>query len=393
MFLGFAEGKTKNKASYKKARRSVSSQAGFVLKSNHKIFKNLSLKRGDFIESFNKKDVASSKDLLKKISHTKKSKKFSIKLKRKSQTYLVIYKKQSKSKYQKVKTYKVSRKKQKNKKTKTSDKNSNAFQKVISQYKGALQKGYVTAVDSLIYKEPDFDTEQIFYLRSGNHVTMSKKIFTPSHGFGTFYKVFIKKPKIVIGYVSEVDVIPEYKRKTMELNSEYVFLKKQIDKTGRFKMPIKKEGKAFAKKSKQKFSKGKKNRYVGLSMSSDLINPFDFNKHGKVGFKLSGSYFIPLEIDLNLLSSFDLLSWNLNFMIQYPLLAARSFLIYVTGGISGKLQTQVFNLNGGPALGLSLTYPLNTFLLRVDGGVNTYVLKRSSSPIIPAVLISFQKQI
>ncbi|MGI9548863.1 MAG: hypothetical protein ACR2M7_02645 [Bdellovibrionales bacterium] len=392
MFLGFAEGKTKNKASYKKARRSVSSQAGFVLKSNHKIFKNLSLKRGDFIESFNKKDVASSKDLLKKISHTKKSKKFSIKLKRKSQTYLVIYKKQSKSKYQKVKTYKVSRKKQKNKKTKTSDKNSNAFQKIISQYKGALQKGYVTAVDSLIYKGPDFDTEQIFYLRSGNHVTMSKKIFTPSHGFGTFYKVFIKKPKIVIGYVSEVDVIPEYKRKTMELNSEYVFLKKQIDKTGRFKMPIKKEGKAFVKKSKQKSSKGKKNRYVGISGGlDDLLTPFNFNKHGKVGFKLSGFYFIPLEIDLSLVSSFDLLSWNVDFMIQYPFLAARSFLIYVMGGIGSEItRPQSLNVDVGPALGLSLAKPFSTFLLRIDGKMDFYVLRRKFSP---AVLISFQKQI
>ncbi|MDE0152197.1 MAG: hypothetical protein OXK80_06890 [Bdellovibrionales bacterium] len=86
-----------------------------------------------------------------------------------------------------------------------------------------IQRAVVTENQAIIYAQPDFDAEQVMRLPNNKIIAISTKIYRPKNLFGSFYRIFINKPRKIRGYISEIDVLPQYK-KTKEgyvLNREY----------------------------------------------------------------------------------------------------------------------------------------------------------------------------
>lgn len=75
-----------------------------------------------------------------------------------------------------------------------------------------IQRAIVTENQAIIYKKPDFDAEQIMKLPGNKIVAISTKIYRPKNLFGSFYRIFINKPRKIRGYISEIDVLAQYKK-------------------------------------------------------------------------------------------------------------------------------------------------------------------------------------
>ena len=99
--------------------------------------------------------------------------------------------------------------------------------KVLPSY---LQKAYVIQRDAIVYSRSDFDSIQITTIPAGAKVTISKKIYRPKTRFGTFYRIYIKKPKKIRAYISEIDVVPRYIRSgsQLKLNPGFNQVKKKL---------------------------------------------------------------------------------------------------------------------------------------------------------------------
>ena len=95
-----------------------------------------------------------------------------------------------------------------------------------------LQKAYVIQKDAIVYTHPDFDAAQIIRIPSGSLVTISKKVHRPDSGFGTFYHIYINKPKKIKAYISEIDVVPRYIRSgsTHKINPNFHTVKKNLSR-------------------------------------------------------------------------------------------------------------------------------------------------------------------
>lgn len=220
------------------------SQYGVRVKSSQNtIFKGLNLIRGDHVYFFNNKSLSSHKKFLRDLLELK-DKKFSLIVKRKSKYYRLNYSRQGKRKYKLLKTKRIYSKElerivSKNHKPTTQ---KNLKQQVsLKKYKKFLQNAYIIAERSFVYKKPNFDSEQIFYFKPGAKVKISKKIFYPEHKFGSFFKVFIKSPQKIVGYISEVEVVPEYLTdKKTKKNPRYTILEKQLKTSKNYKVDFQK---------------------------------------------------------------------------------------------------------------------------------------------------------
>ena len=86
-----------------------------------------------------------------------------------------------------------------------------------------IQRGIISESQAIVYQYPDFDAPQITIISKNKIIVMSTEIYRPKNLFGSFYKIFINKPKKMKGYISEVDVIPQYRKdkKRWSLNSVY----------------------------------------------------------------------------------------------------------------------------------------------------------------------------
>ncbi len=86
-----------------------------------------------------------------------------------------------------------------------------------------IQRAVVTENQAIIYTQPDFDAKQIMKLPNNRIIAISTKIYRPKNLFGSFYRIFINKPRKVRGYISEIDVLPQYKKskKGYVLNQAY----------------------------------------------------------------------------------------------------------------------------------------------------------------------------
>ena len=95
-----------------------------------------------------------------------------------------------------------------------------------------LQKAYVIQKDAIIYARPDFDATQIIRIPSGTLVTVSKTIYRPKTSFGTFYRIYINKPKKMKAYISEIDVVPRYIRSGSKhkINPSFNEVKKNLSR-------------------------------------------------------------------------------------------------------------------------------------------------------------------
>lgn len=75
---------------------------------------------------------------------------------------------------------------------------------MASQVLLAAQNAVVTTDGAMVYRKADFDAQVIGYLRSGQKVRISSKLFG-----GAFYKVQFKQG--VLGFIADTDVEPEGK--------------------------------------------------------------------------------------------------------------------------------------------------------------------------------------
>ncbi len=86
-----------------------------------------------------------------------------------------------------------------------------------------IQRGIVNEVNAIVYIHPDFDANQIATIPRNKIVAISTEIYRPKNLFGSFYRIFLNKPKKIKGYISEVDVVPQYtkNKKGWAFNSFY----------------------------------------------------------------------------------------------------------------------------------------------------------------------------
>ena len=101
-----------------------------------------------------------------------------------------------------------------------------------------IQRAIVVEHNAIIYQEADFDADQIAFLSRNKIIAVSTKIYRPKNLFGSFYKIYINKPKKIRGYISEIDVVPQYKQTQdgLVLNSIYKdkeVVLKQVQKRSR----------------------------------------------------------------------------------------------------------------------------------------------------------------
>ncbi len=99
--------------------------------------------------------------------------------------------------------------------------------KVLPAY---LQKAYVIQKNAIVYTRPSFDSVRISHIPAGTLVTVSRKIYRPENRFGTFYRIYITKPKKLRAYISEIDVIPRYVKSGSRFkgNPEFRRVKKKL---------------------------------------------------------------------------------------------------------------------------------------------------------------------
>ena len=97
-------------------------------------------------------------------------------------------------------------------------------------FKSLIQRAYVTQSQAIVYKAPDFDSEQAAALPRDRVIAISTKIYRPKNLFGSFYRVFVNKPYRIRGYISEVDVIPQFKKtkKGLKKNPKYAAKEKAL---------------------------------------------------------------------------------------------------------------------------------------------------------------------
>lgn len=86
-----------------------------------------------------------------------------------------------------------------------------------------IQRAVVIENQAVIYAQPDFDAKQIMKLPQNKIIAISTQIYRPKNLFGSFYRIFINKPRKIRGYISEIDVLPQYKKseRGYVLNKEY----------------------------------------------------------------------------------------------------------------------------------------------------------------------------
>lgn len=91
-----------------------------------------------------------------------------------------------------------------------------------------LQKAYTIGNHNLIYTRPSFDSKQIVILPAGKLVTISRKLHFPKNEFGSFYHIYITKPKKIRAYISEIDVSAHYLPSSDKKNPAFKIATKKI---------------------------------------------------------------------------------------------------------------------------------------------------------------------
>ena len=373
------------------------------------IFGKMKLKKRDTILSIDGKSVNSKKQIHQILSLAgKKQKNFSVFITRNKQDFLISYKiapfktkrKMFISNVQRIKdkipvveqrrgiaTSKI-KESSKTKKpsvkaspAKAKNKKSSKTKKTIvpEKYRTHLQSAYVVAMNSFIYEKPDFDSPQLYPLSIGEKILISKKIFRPSHNFGSFYKILLIRPKKVVGYISEAEVVPEFIKQNnkYEANTIYKIAKKQMKEDRALDIDLIDKVNSQKQKNPQKITtpKNNKKRYVGLSVGFLAYPPpVHFEENILAGLKLSGyNLLIPsINIDFNFtFTPYDFKFFHFDILSSYPLLKFGSSHFFIMGGlkldIDHRIQDPEKQINPGVAGVLALLIPIGQKLLfRLD---------------------------
>ncbi len=281
--------------------------------------------------------------------------------------------------------------------------------KVLPSY---LQKAYVLQKNAIVYTRPDFDAVQINNIPAGTLVTISKKVYRPKNRFGTFYRIYINKPRKLRAYISEIDVVPRYTKSgsQFKINPEFNQVKKKLKYVKDFQFN-RDDSEAILDLSDQAISKM---RLIGLMVSySWMAYESKSNTFPSwfVGVKLSGPH-LPIKrvaTDMSLLFSFSppvinnrLLKKGYiimgDFLFKLSLFEVPHFLFHLGGGFMVKLKGSrapekptLFEVGGGMAGSSALTIRVQERLaLLVEGKFYYDLLENKFIPAISgSFLISF----
>ena len=358
----------------------------------------MQLKKGDIIFYIKKQAVQNKKQVYKILSKTlKKEKKMSVVIKRANKSLSLFYRilpYKNKKKLLLAKIEKLSSPQQILTQKKIQKNTKKPL--VPEKYKPYMQRAYVSSLNSFVYKKPDFDSLKLYPLSIGKQILISKKIFRPPHNFGSFYKVFLFKEKKVIGYISEAEVISEFKKEGIgfKFNPSYKLAKKYVQSNKILDLNSIEEIKNShqkRKKQKQKQQSSKNRKYVGLSAGSMFydISAGSPKENWFIGFKLSGynlliSY---LNMDINLTSSYNWRKFYLDILTGYPVLKSSHYHLLAMGGLmlnlnlDRNLKMNQESVDYGLAGALSLLVPLNhniTFKLEAKTG---YQIRKQKFPL------------
>ena len=232
--------------------------------------------------------------------------------------------------------------------------------------------------------------------KQGKKILISKKIFRPPHNFGSFYKIFLFRPKKIVGYISEAEIAPEFVKQADEykVNPIYKLAQKQMKEDKALDINL------FEKKPKKRHreeqvnsSRNNKKRYVGLSLGFSGFSPSE--KEVLVGLKLSGYNLLisSLNMDFNLLTSFYKPNFfHFDILTSYPLIKTSQYFLYLSGGIKFDINHRLKDIrkqnDPGVAGALSLMIPLNQKLLLRLEAKTEYGL--STKSFLPLFLSSLQ---
>ena len=208
------------------------------------------------------------------------------------------------------------------------------------KHKKKLQAAYVLQLNAIVYKNPHFDSGQIHYISSGERIIVSKKIYYPLNRFGSFYKVYVQKPRKIVGYISEVDVIPRFikENKKYVLNSKFTIAERH--KGNMNKVAEQSESRPSKEKSFSYNRRKNKNRFVGVSLAFPA-NGQSFVFLPQLGIRLSGYNLLisnfnmdfnissglikPVQIKIDVLGVYD----KIKLIQRFPLLAGAGFRVNI----------------------------------------------------------------
>ena len=362
----------------------------------------MKLKKGDIILSVENQPVNGKKQTYQILSPLLRNKqKFSILINRKAEKLLISYniipyKKKKKIIVSNIKKMPLQKKEKKTANIKLNNKLESKKKSLVpKKYKPYMQRAYVSSLNSFVYQKPDFDSIKLYPLSIGKKILISKKIFRPPHDFGTFYKIFLFKEKKVVGYISEAEVISEYKKKDGSFipNPNYKTAKKYKSENKILDLDsieeIKKEGETKQAENKKSQTSNRK-RYIGLSTGFLTSNThFNFPREDLfIGLTLSGynlliSY---LNMDINFTSSFNWKYFYLDILTAYPLLKSPNYYLFFMGGVMGRLHLNKDyamspdSVDYGIAGALSLLIPFNQNLAFRLSAKTAYEIRNRSLP-------------
>lgn len=308
--------------------------------NQEEVYKNLSLKKQDKLKKLNQKNISSFKSFSKSISSLKKGNPFSLLIEREAIKFLLTYKVKGKNKFELIKVQKIEIKKV--------SKQKNQKQKNLKKYKPYLQNAYIVKPNSFIYKKPDFDSPQLLSVEVGKKVLISKKVFKPKHSFGSFYKVVIEKPKRLVGYISQIEALPEFLKidKSYKKNTCFSQIENQLKKTGQADLSFISrkrhvcflDPKSFS--SLKKKSRAKGSQYVGLFVAM-FSHPLHFIPYKETEMALGLQFNDKARLLPYVHSHFrfgvnprDTNSLYTDISFGYPLLGLKSLRVYGMLGFS-----------------------------------------------------------
>ena len=275
---------------------------------------------------------------------------------------------------------KASSKKSSSRKSKKSSPTKNL---IPEKLKDQFQRAYISRSNSFVYSKPDFDSSQFRSLSIGKLVLISRKIYLPHHSFGSFYRIFLFRPKKLIGYISEAEVIPEFRlnQGVYTINPNYNKAKKY--KTSRQTLKIQELENSVTTKQRSKIQKEMRKRidshqansknyygvFLGASSYLNNLSPSQSQRSPLLGFKAS-SYRSKINFDISLnmylKDIFFIEKVSFDFLIGLPFIKTSSYSLFTSAGVFVEYQptsSNTVSFDLGPTVSTSLLIPINKKLL------------------------------
>ena len=369
------------------------------------LFFKLSLKEKDIVSKLNEQPVRNLQSLTKRLEG--KTASFQLTIFRKGRTLILSYKasknpesgarvyqlissrekkaptKKSPAEAEKTQSVKegpLQQKPAKKKPVKTPVKKQPLKKKVslLKKHKRLLQKAYVLHLGGgIIYEKPSFDSQQMFVVPFGKEAVISKKILRPDAEIGSFYKIFIKEPKKTAGYISEIDILPQYIKNqgAYVLNPEYKLWQKSGNKDAFM------QNRSYGKNNLKSASAeepaledggsggARPARLVGMALGAPLSSETPLKERLRFGLQLSGHDLLIPRLNMDIRFMFDS-KWDdlsVEVMGNGLFLSAGAFKAGPGGGLRSHVQFQNQEIRMDAAAGLSGLLPLaEPLILRGD---------------------------